>query len=300
MADLNSTIVRGKLRVTDEISGPINITNLSTGANGKFLSIENGIPAWVNNPNTTVSVKVNGSTYNSNSGLITLPDFLRLSTGGTVSGTITLPENSTSLKFRTPSDYETGTFYGTSGNEALTFYAKSAQTSFQFISGFVPGSTDSWKTIAPGLQIKNNKVIINKKLGDGESSNYNLEVNGSMYATDITTNGTLDLSSTFSKIKFATSKQGVSYFITNIEVGSNDVTLAGTNGTEAYVDVTYKNGSKGGGTLYIVATAHGSNSDNVSVGISYESDTGFRLWVRNVYKASSRTLTIHWIAIKYW
>ena len=45
MADLNSTIVRGKLRVTDEISGPINITNLSTGANGKFLSIENGIPA---------------------------------------------------------------------------------------------------------------------------------------------------------------------------------------------------------------------------------------------------------------
>ena len=52
MADLNSTIVRGKLRVTDEIVGPLNVVNLSIGSNGQFLSISNNVPTWVNNPNT--------------------------------------------------------------------------------------------------------------------------------------------------------------------------------------------------------------------------------------------------------
>lgn len=50
MADLNSTIVRGKLRVTEEIVGPLNVVNLSTGSNGQFLSISNNVPKWVNNP----------------------------------------------------------------------------------------------------------------------------------------------------------------------------------------------------------------------------------------------------------
>ena len=104
-------------------------------------------------------------------------------TGGVMSGTITFPENSTSLKFRTPSDYETGTFYGTAGNEALTFYTASAQTSFQFINGSKPTASNSWQGITPGLQIKNNKVVINKKLGDGVSSDYNLEVAGTAYIT---------------------------------------------------------------------------------------------------------------------
>lgn len=52
MADLNSTIVRGNLRVTEEIIGPLNVTNLSAGANGQFLSVSNNVPTWVNNPNT--------------------------------------------------------------------------------------------------------------------------------------------------------------------------------------------------------------------------------------------------------
>ena len=52
MADLNSTIVRGNLRVTEEIIGPLNVVNLSRGANGQFLSISNNVPTWVNNPNT--------------------------------------------------------------------------------------------------------------------------------------------------------------------------------------------------------------------------------------------------------
>ena len=52
MADLNSTIVRGNLRVTEEIIGPLNVTNLSAGTNGQFLSVSNNVPTWVNNPNT--------------------------------------------------------------------------------------------------------------------------------------------------------------------------------------------------------------------------------------------------------
>ena len=52
MADLNSTIVRGKLRVTEEIIGPLNVVNLSTGTNGQFLSISNNVPTWVDNPDT--------------------------------------------------------------------------------------------------------------------------------------------------------------------------------------------------------------------------------------------------------
>lgn len=52
MADLNSTIIRGNLRVTEEIIGSLNVINLSTGANGQFLSISNNVPTWVNNPNT--------------------------------------------------------------------------------------------------------------------------------------------------------------------------------------------------------------------------------------------------------
>ena len=242
-----------------------------------------------------IDSKLNGKANSSHT-----HDYLPLNGSSAMIGTITLPENSTSLKFRTPSDYETGTFYGTAGNEALTFYTASAQTSFQFINGSKPTASNSWQGITPGLQIKNNKVIINKQLGDGTSSDYNLEVNGIMYATNIISPGTLDLSTSSNGIQFAASKSGsVPYFVTNIETGSKDVTLAGKNGTEAYVDVTYHNGSKGGGTWYMAASASGSYSDNVSIGISYESTTGFRIWVRNVYAASSRTLTINWIAVKY-
>ena len=63
MADLNSTIVRGNLRVTEEIIGPLNIANLSTGANGQFLSISNNVPTWVNNPNTNTwrPIKLDGT-----------------------------------------------------------------------------------------------------------------------------------------------------------------------------------------------------------------------------------------------
>ena len=61
MADLNNTIVRGKLRVTDEIVGPLNITNLSTGNNGQFLSVSNNVPTWVDQTiSGTVTKEIGG------------------------------------------------------------------------------------------------------------------------------------------------------------------------------------------------------------------------------------------------
>lgn len=103
--------------------------------------------------------------------------------GGTMSGMITLPVNTKGIKFRKHDSFEVGTYYGTSGNEALTFYAQNAVTSFQFICGAIPTASDSWQKITPGLQIKNNKVAINKKLGDGEAPSHNLVVDGTTYVT---------------------------------------------------------------------------------------------------------------------
>lgn len=123
-------------------------------------------------------INVGGTTYN----IEPYTSYLPLA-GGTMSGMITLPVNTKGIKFRKHDSYEVGTYYGTSGNEALTFYAQNAVTSFQFICGEIPTAGDSWKNITPGLQIKNNKVIINKKLGDNESSSFNLEVNGTTYVT---------------------------------------------------------------------------------------------------------------------
>ena len=83
-------------------------------------------------------IKVGSTTYN----IEPYTNYLPL-TGGVMSGTITLPINTTSLKFRNDSSWEVGTFHGNADNEALTFYSKNAQTSFQFINGFKPESSSS-------------------------------------------------------------------------------------------------------------------------------------------------------------
>lgn len=112
--------------------------------------------------------------------------------GGTLSGILKLKENAQALEFRPDLvQYTTGTFYGTSGNEALTFFANGYKeyygygaTSIQFICGEIPSSQSSWQSITPGLQIKNNKVLINKQVGDNPELNYNLEVSGSFYSKE--------------------------------------------------------------------------------------------------------------------
>ena len=145
MADLNSTIVRGNLRVTDD-------------------------------ENINGNLKVSGTI-----------------TGGNITGHLTLNENGFNVNFR-PNllDYTTGFYYGTNGNEALTLAAKQNVTSIQFITGCDPTTLTyaSWESLKPALQIKYNKVAINKVLGDGQSPSYELDVDGSMGATTIYEGGT--------------------------------------------------------------------------------------------------------------
>lgn len=138
MADLNSTIVRGNLRVTEDIN-----------TNGRI-------------------------------------------TGGNITGHLALNENVFNVNFRPNlKDYTTGFYYGTTGNEALTLTTKNAVTAIQFMNGQDPATLvgDSWRGLVPALQIKYNKVAINKALGENAEPSYNLDVNGSMGATTIYENG---------------------------------------------------------------------------------------------------------------
>lgn len=139
MADLNSTIVRGNLRVTEDIN-----------TNGRI-------------------------------------------TGGNITGHLALNENAFNVNFRPNlASYTTGFYYGTSGNEALTLTTKNAVTAIQFMNGQDPATLvgGSWRDLVPALQIKYNKVAINKALGENAEPSYNLDVNGSIGATTIHENGT--------------------------------------------------------------------------------------------------------------
>ena len=241
-----------------------------------------------------IDSKLNGKANSSHT-----HDYLPLNGSSAMTGTITLPENSTSLKFRTPSDYETGTFYGTAGNEALTFYTASAQTSFQFINGSKPTASNSWQGITPGLQIKNNKVIINKQLGDGTSSDYNLEVNGSMYASSITTPGILDLKNSANGIKF----NSKNHYITNIQAGSTSFSLNNSSGSTATHSVNFNDYSKGNGSWYIVTTVNSSTNYPESI-ISCVSELTSRYFTIKAKRIASvgggnPVISIDYIAIKF-
>lgn len=108
--------------------------------------------------------------------------------------------------------------------------------------------------------------------------------------------GTLDLSSSSNGIKFNTS----SYYVTNMEAGSVSLSLGANAGNEASKNVSFHGGSKGSGKWRIVAQADGVLSDNVSIGITNVSDSGFTIWVKNVISASKRTLTLYYVAVKYY
>ena len=219
--------------------------------------------------------------------------YLPLDGSKAMTGTLTLPENSKGLRFRDNTSYEVGTFYGTTGNEALTFYTTSNSTSFQFINGSVPGSSDSWTTLTPALQIRNNKVIINKHLGNGVSSNYNLEVNGSMCVS-----GTLDLSSSANGIRF-----GNDYNVTNIEAGSTSFNVSNYSGATGTITVSFHNYNKGYGNWYVVANAYdpgGTDPSGLTVAISSIGPSGCTIKVRRNTSASGNpAVGIYYVAIKY-
>ena len=108
--------------------------------------------------------------------------------------------------------------------------------------------------------------------------------------------GTLDLSSSSNGIKFNTS----SYYVTNMEAGTVSVNINAAVGNEAYTTVSFHGGTKGSGKWHIVVIALGIHCNSVSIGTDKISNTGFAIWVRNVYSASKRQLTLYYIAVKYY
>lgn len=131
---------------------------------------------------------------------------------------------------------------------------------------------------------------LNNKADKGHTHSYLPLSGGSM-------TGTLDLASSSNGIKF----NSTSYYVTNMESGSVDVTLGYALGNETSKTVSFHGGSKGSGTWHVVAQADGVLSDNVSIGVTSISNTGFTIWVKNVLAgSSSRTLRLHYIAVKYY
>ena len=108
--------------------------------------------------------------------------------------------------------------------------------------------------------------------------------------------GTLDLSSSSNGIKFNAS----SYYVTNMESGSVSVSLGASVGNEASKNVSFHGGSKGSGSWHVIAQADGVLSDNVSIGVTSISNSGFTIWVKNVISSSKRTLALHYVAVKYY
>lgn len=96
--------------------------------------------------------------------------------------TINFDPNTVAIDFRHDNNtYHSTLSYQTAGNEALVFANKSAATSFIFINGedsITNHSSSRWKSLTPGLQIKQNCVSIGELIADGTNPSYKLQVNG--------------------------------------------------------------------------------------------------------------------------
>lgn len=109
--------------------------------------------------------------------------------GGTMTGTITTPINSgAAIQFRDESSYRSGIAYRADGNEAVCFENNYSVTSWIFRTKNPATNSGSWSDVTPSLQIKNQKVAINKLIASGSEGAYNLDVNGTANATTITVN----------------------------------------------------------------------------------------------------------------
>ena len=133
--------------------------------------------------------------------------YLKL-TGGTMTGTINTPPDAVALNFRSDNgNYYTTASYQTGDNEALVFATTNAVTSFMFVNGensVANHANNRWRSLTPGLQIKNNKVSIGKLIDTGVTPSYTLEVNGSVRGTTYNVNGacTMQYNSTTASLDF--------------------------------------------------------------------------------------------------
>lgn len=97
-------------------------------------------------------------------------------------GNLTIGDGSNRLMFRTRSDYASGIYYSTPGNESLVFANVNPATSWIFAT-INPTLGTNWTSLTPSLQIKNQRVAINKLIANNTDCNYNLDVNGTVNAS---------------------------------------------------------------------------------------------------------------------
>ena len=145
---------------------------------------------------TDVTTALGYTPYNSSNpnGYITssaLASYLPLA-GGTMTGVINTPINAPAINLRTGhASYNGIISYRTSGNEAVCFDVQNAVTSFIFRTYDSRSNTSqTWNEVTPSMQIKNQRVTINKLIANGSDASYNLDVNGTANATTLYENGT--------------------------------------------------------------------------------------------------------------
>jgi len=110
--------------------------------------------------------------------------------GGTMTGTIKTPNNTVpAMLLRDTSSYYAGVVYRTSGNEAVCFDNKNSGTSWIFRTKDPTANSASWNDVTPSMQIKNQRVTINKLIANDTNASYNLDVNGTANATTLYENG---------------------------------------------------------------------------------------------------------------
>lgn len=141
--------------------------------------------------------------YDKNSGTASVStinpsSYYAAKSGDTFTGRVSFKaaDNNVQINFRPESaNYYSTIQHQTGGDEATIFATKTAATSYIFNNGYDAitnqGNGYYWQQMTPGLQIKENKVAINKLIPNGQSQTYNLDVGGTINASGaITQNGT--------------------------------------------------------------------------------------------------------------
>lgn len=133
--------------------------------------------------------------------------------GGTMTGNLCIGDGVNTLLWRSNTSYASGVYYHTTGNEAVVFANKNTVTSWIF-ANTNPTTRANWRELTPGLQIKNNKVAINKLIDNGTEGTYTLDVNGTANATTLYENGT-SLASKYATASHTHTKSDITDFESN-------------------------------------------------------------------------------------
>lgn len=176
-------------------ANPIPSNNVTGSGTSGYIAKWNGANTVTNGPaigSDTTKYLRNDGTWAVPPGTTDISGKVNKS-GDTMSGTLTYTPNTVQQCFRLHDSYDVTESYQTAGNEALVFATKNPVTSFMFVNGEDSKTNiaqDRWQSLTPGLQVKNNKVAINKLIANNVNPTYELDVNGTINATDVKVNGT--------------------------------------------------------------------------------------------------------------